>query len=232
MVPKTEFIYFSTTGGIVITLINFLELLSPDLRAIFLSLSHPSQIQNYLDDLPYIAEELDRSPLRVMTDHQAHCLDGGIFAALALSQLGHPPLIMDLVPEPGLDDDHVLAIYQVNGYWGCVAKSNYPVLRSREPAYRTLRELAMSYFDFYFNIRKLRSLRGYTRPLLLSRYPVNWMWDESGIALISKDLYSKKPIPLLPASMIPKISIGDDITYKTASMGTNFDWVFGMRQDH
>ena len=96
-------------------------------------------IFDYLDSLPYIGEDLNRPPLRVMQDRQCHCLDGGFLAALALRRLGHPPLVIDLVPEPGTDDDHVLALYRVDGCWGAVAKSNYTALRYREPVYRSLR---------------------------------------------------------------------------------------------
>jgi hypothetical protein len=210
---------------------EFTKRLSPSIRELFLSLNTPRKIQDYLDSLPYIAEELDRSPLRVLTDHQAHCLDGGIFAALALSQLGHRPLILDLVPEPGLDDDHVLALYQVNGTWGCLAKSNYPVLRSREPVYRTLRELAMSYFDFYFSVNKLKTLRGYTRPLDLDIFATDWMWNEAGVSYISKHLYHLKPISLIAPEAVKHLLPGDDMTYHAASLGTDFSWSYGIRKN-
>src|SRR5512137_2498426 len=120
---------------------EFEKRLPPPQRKVFRDLKRPVEVQAYLDSIPYKAEELDRSPLRVMTDGQAHCLDGGIFAALALWQIGFRPLILDLVPEPGADDDHVLALFQVEGCWGALAKSNYPDLRYREPVHRNLREL-------------------------------------------------------------------------------------------
>jgi hypothetical protein len=210
----------------------FLTHLSKQLQEKFISFQSPALIQVYLDELPYLAVELDRSPLRVMSDHQCHCLDGGIFAALALSSLGFPPLILDLVPDPGKDDDHVLAVYQVNGLWGCLAKSNYPVLRSREPVYRTLRELCMSYFDFYFSIKKQKSLRGYTRPMDLSRFSPEWMWDESGIARISRRLYQYRPIPLITSQSASSLSLADERTYQAASLGTDFNWSFGVRPNH
>ncbi len=208
---------------------EFESRLPSEQRRRFRALTSPAEIQAYLDSLPYIAEELDRSPLRVMTDGQCHCLDGGIFAALALSRLGYPPLILDLRPEPGKDDDHVLALYRVDGLWGCLAKSNYPVLRSREPVYRSLRELAMSYFDFYFSVQMEKSLRGYTRPLDLSRFPPDWMWDEAGIARISKRLYSLKPVPLITPASATRLSPADERTYKAASLGVDFNWVYGVR---
>jgi hypothetical protein len=212
-------------------LLEFEKFLSPVLLTQFHSLSTPAEIQAYLDGLPYIAEELDRSPLRVMQDRQGHCLDGGIFAALALSRLGHRPLIMDLVPAPGLDDDHVLALYSVNNLWGCIAKSNYPVLRSREPVYKTLRELSMTYFDFFFNTNREKTLRGYTRPLDLRRFAPDWMSSEKGISEISRKLYSLKPVSLILPEVAAILTIADDRTYQAASLGTDFNWAFGVREN-
>ena len=137
---------------------QFERRLPQNLRSTFRSLDSPQAVQAYLDSIPYKAEELDRSPLRVMTDGQAHCLDGGIFAALALWRIGFPPRLLDLVPAPGSDDDHVLALFQVDGLWGALAKSNYPNLRYREPVHRSLRELAMTYFEFFFNLQKEKTL--------------------------------------------------------------------------
>jgi hypothetical protein len=192
----------------------------------------PAEIQAYLDGIPYIAEELDRSPLSVLTDKQAHCLDGGIFAALVLARLGHRPLIMDLVPEPGADDDHVLALFQANGKWGCIAKSNYAFLRFREPVYRSLRELAMTYFESFTNTKKEKTLRGYTFPLDLTLFSPEWMWSESGIAKISRRLYRRKPIPLINNDEARSLSLADERFYQANTIGTNFHWAFGIREDH
>ena len=138
---------------------EFEDHLPQPLQTVFRSLKSPVAVQEYLDSIPYKAEELDRSPLQVMNDGQAHCLDGGIFAALALWRIGFRPLILDLVPAPGMDDDHVLAVFQVDGLWGTLAKSNYPNLRYREPVYRSLRELAMTYFEFFFSLQREKTLR-------------------------------------------------------------------------
>jgi hypothetical protein len=173
---------------------------------------------------------LDRSPLQVMTDGQAHCLDGGIFAALALWRIGFRPLILDLVPAPGLDDDHVLAIFQVDGLWGCLAKSNYPNLRYREPVHRSLRELVMTYFEFYFSLHREKTLRAYTRPLDLSRFhDPGWMWDEEGIKRISKRLYGLKPIPLISEKSALHLHISDERSYMAGTYGTDFSWSYGAR---
>ena len=215
----------------MIIISEFESRLTSNLLKTFRHLSSPADIQAYLDSIPYIAEELNRSPLRVMTDGQAHCLDGGIFAALALARLGHRPLILDLVPEPGADDDHVLALFQHNGNWGCIAKSNYAFLRFREPVYRSLRELAMTYFESYTNTEKRKTLRGYTRPLDLSLFVSEWMWNETGIAEIAQRLYRRKPIPLISPVTAASLSPSDERFYQANTLGTNFEWAFGVRDN-
>jgi hypothetical protein len=209
---------------------EFENLLPQSLRRTFRNLKSPVAVQEYLDSIPYKAEELDRSPLRVITDGQAHCLDGGIFAALALWRIGFRPLILDLVPAPGMDDDHVLAVFQVDGTWGALAKSNYPILRYREPVYRSLRELAMTYFEFFFSLQREKTLRAYTRPIDLSHFQdPSWMWDEEGVKKISKRLYSLKPIPLITEKSAQLLNLSDERTYKAGTYGTDFSWSFGAR---
>jgi hypothetical protein len=215
----------------MINVSEFETKLTPKLLSMFKALSTPSAIQAYLDGIPYIAEELDRSPLRVMTDEQAHCLDGAIFAALALVRLRHRPLIMDLVPEPGADDDHVLALFQSHGNWGCIAKSNYAFLRFREPVYRSLRELAMSYFEAYTSNEKRKTLRGYTRPMDLSKFAPDWMWSEARISEITARFYRRTPIPLVSKEDSAELTFSDERFYQANTLGTNFDWVFGVRDN-
>jgi len=213
-------------------LAEFEDRLPPDLRAAFRGLKTPAAIQEYLDSLTYVAEERDRCPLDVMADRQCHCLDGGFFAALALRRIGFRPLVLDLVPVPGLDDDHVLAVFQVDGLLGSLAKSNFTGLRYREPVYRDLHELTISYFEDYYAITLERSLRGYTRPLDLTRFdPTGWMWDEAAVKLVVKRFYAAKPIPLFPASVAARLTKADERSFKAASLGTNFDWVYGVRKN-
>src|SRR5581483_474376 len=142
------------------------------------ALKTPVGVQKFLDDLPYNLSCTARSPRRVMRDRTASCLEGGIFAAAALRVLGFPPLIIDLEAEK--DTDHVVAIFKQRGHWGAVAKSNFTGCRYREPVYRTLRELAMSYFNIYFNLRGERTLRRYSRPANLARFDrLNWMTTDN-----------------------------------------------------
>jgi hypothetical protein len=210
---------------------EFESRLAPNLLKTFRHLSSPVDIQTYLDSLPYIAEELDRSPLRVMTDGQAHCLDGGIFAALALARLGHRPLILDLLPEPGTDDDHVLALFRQNGNWGCIAKSNFAFLRFREPIHASLRELAMTYFEVFFNMERQKTLRSYTHPLDLAQFGSEWMWGEAGIAKIAQRLYHRTPIPLISEEDAASLSLSDERSFQANTLGMNFDWAFGVRKN-
>src|SRR5512142_1993034 len=144
--------------------------LTPDLRDLLAGMDTPVKIQAFLDTCSYVAEYDNRCPARVLAERRAHCLDGGLFGAMALRRLGFAPVVVDIFPDPGMDDDHVLAIYKHNGRYGAVAKSNFVGLRYREPVYRTLRDLAMSYFEQYYNIEGFRSLRSYTRPLDLAQF--------------------------------------------------------------
>ena len=120
------------------------------------SLKDPHGVQKFLDAMPYHLADTSWSPRRVLQENTSHCFEGAMLAAAALRANGYPPLVMDLEAER--DTDHVVAIYRIKGHWGAVAKSNYTGCRYREPVYRTLRELALSYFDVYFNLLGERTL--------------------------------------------------------------------------
>jgi hypothetical protein len=145
-------------------------------RAILRGLGTPDRMQRFLDcDIGYNVEPdgpTCRSPRRVLADRVAHCMEGALFGAAALAVNGFPPLLLDL--EAVRDDDHVLAVFKQRGAWGAIAKSNYAGLRFREPVYRTLRELVMSYFEHYYNEAGEKTLRRYSRPINLARFP-GWM---------------------------------------------------------
>ena len=145
------------------------------------SMKNPYGIQKFLDDMPYHLEDTAWSPRKVLAEESSHCLEGAIFAAAALRANGYPPLLLDFEAEH--DTDHVIAIYREDGCWGAVAKSNYTGCRWREPVYRTLRELALSYFNAYFNLRRERTLRRYSVPVNLKRFDrQNWMTtDATGV---------------------------------------------------
>src|SRR5437868_7748332 len=150
------------------------------------ALKTPAGVQRFLDSLPYHLADTAWSPRKVLQEKTAHCLEGAIFAVAALRVLGFPPLLWDL--EAVNDTDHVLAIFKVGGCWGAVAKSNFSGCRYREPVYRTLRELAMSYFNIYFNLRGERTLRRYSQPVDLSRFDDrHWITSERSIWFRSEE---------------------------------------------
>jgi hypothetical protein len=200
---------------------------NPQAASLLEKLASPADIQAYLDSVPYSPEERNRCPLNVVRDGQAHCLDGGLFAAAALRRLGYAPRLVDLLPAPGRDDDHVLAIYQVAGLYGCLAKSNYPGLRARQPVYRSLRELAMSYFEFFFNIEQERTLRWYTPPLDLSRLDgLSWEWQDAGADAVEARLKTLRRTALLPAGAAARLDKVDPFSEQAFTLGINWEGVF------
>ena len=153
------------------------------------ALRSPVGIQRFLDAMPYHLAKTAWSPRRVLRERTAHCLEGAIFAAAALRVLGFPPLLLDL--EAVQDTDHVIAVYRLNGHWGAIAKSNFSGLRFRAPVYRGLRELTMSYFEDYINLRGDRTLRAYSRPVDLARFDRShpgWMTSEGNLWWIPEHL--------------------------------------------
>jgi hypothetical protein len=176
--------------GLTTREVGFLRRLSPFWR-----------IQQFLDSLDYDVKGAScRSPRRVLRERRVQCMDAALFAAAALRAQGHPPLILDLEAEQ--DDDHVLAVYRVNGAWGALARSNFAGLRERAPVYRTLRELVLSYFDSYFNLRRERTLRRYSRPVDLARFDRRgWMSAEEDLWYIPEHLVSVRHFPLLSPFM-------------------------------
>ncbi len=191
-------------------------------RAVFRRLSSPDRIQLFLDREVVYNKEAGgatcRSPRRVLRDRTAQCMEGALFGAAALRMLGHPPLLLDLEAER--DDDHVLAIYRLRGLWGAVAKSNYSGLRSREPVYRTLRELAMSYFEHYYNLRKEKTLRRYSRPVNLKRFDrMGWMTAEEDVWAIPEHLCAIPHLPLVPPRLVSTLGRVDERLFAAGLLG-------------
>ena len=152
--------------------------LHPHERAAFRAMNSPAKIQRFLDEeIGYNTEPHGAtcySPRRVLQTKVAHCMEGALLGAMALRRLGFPPLLVDL--EAVRDSDHVLAVYRMHGRWGAVAKSDYAGLRSREPVYSSIRELALSYFEQYYNRAGEKTLRAYSRPVNLTRFDRSVAW--------------------------------------------------------
>lgn len=188
-------------------------------------LTSPFAIQTYLDEIPYGTDPIYRSPLEVLRDRRAHCLDGALLAAFALEQLGHAPLIADI--RAVRDDDHVIAVYYSGTgrgrRVGAIAKSNTVGLRFREPIYRDLRELVMSYFEFYYNTDGEKTLRSFTRAIDLRRFDATgWRVRPDGIGpIIVKYLDRVTHKPALTPAQVRALHRVDDRLYKGGLYGTD-----------
>jgi hypothetical protein len=170
--------------------------------------------------MPYHVATTAWSPRLVLREGTAHCLEGAVFAAAALRTLGFPPLLVDL--EAVQDSDHVIAVYRLRGHWGAIAKSNFSGLRFREPVYRTVRELVMSYFESYMNLRGERTLRAYSQPVDLGRFDrthSGWMTTENDIWWIPEHLVGAPHTRLLTAGMTRNLSRVDHRTLAAGLVG-------------
>jgi hypothetical protein len=175
-------------------------------------------IQRFLDDAPYHLADTAWSPRRVLAEQTAHCLEGAIFAAAALRANGYPPLLLDLEAEH--DTDHVIAIFREKGCWGAIAKSNYTGCRWREPIHRTLRELALTYFDAYVNLRRERTLRRFSVPVNLKRFDgEHWMTTDKPVWFIVHHLFEIKHYPLITPAMAKRLHRADERLFQAACLG-------------
>ncbi|MBC7836912.1 hypothetical protein H7X87_04020 [Acetobacteraceae bacterium] len=182
--------------------------LSPAEHRVFKKLRTPSLIQDYLDHSPInfeLAGETNLSPRRVLREKRMHCLEGAVFAAACLAYHGKEPLLMDLRTQR-YDDDHVVALFKENGLWGAMSKTNHAILRWRDPVYKTVRELAMSYFHEYFLWKNgKKTLRAYSKPFNLKKYGAGWVTDEKDLDYISIDLDDSPHFPIAPKNMMRKL---------------------------
>ena len=186
----------------------------------------PVRIQEFLDGIQYSEEVRYRCPLNVVRDRKGHCFDGAVFAAAMLRRLGHRPLVVDLIPNEN-DDDHVLAVFRERGHWGAVAKSNFSGLRYREPVFRTVRELVMSYFEDFFNAVGEKTLRAYTRPLdLITLDSSNWLVQDEGLDAIGERLDEIKKFKVLTPAMIRHLSFADKRSVQAGLLGARKDGLF------
>jgi hypothetical protein len=177
--------------------------------AVFRQLTSPEKVQRFLDEEILFDSSIScRSPRRVLRERRGHCMEGALLATTALRLLGHPPLVLDL--EAQRDDDHVLTVFRRDGLWGSIGKSNYSGLRYREPVYKNLRELAMSYFEHYFNPLGERTLRGYSRPINLSQFDgTGWMTSEDDPWHIPNYLTTIRHTALIPRKAVAKLTPQD-----------------------
>ena len=168
----------------------------------------PHDIQLFLNNVRYNPDKGTNSPGKVIRLQKANCFEGALFAAAALRMLGHKPLIVDIMSVN--DDDHIIALFKHNNCYGAVAKSNTTTLRFREPVYGSLKELILSYFEFYFNTIGEKTMRSYSNPVNLSRFDkLNWMDTEDNLDYIGDYLYTVKHHRILDRKSILYLSQAD-----------------------
>jgi hypothetical protein len=185
-------------------------------------LDSPVAIQAFLDGIAYSTEEIYRCPRSVLRDGKGHCYEGAVLAAAALRRLGFPPLIVEMLPWVGHDDDHILAVFKVDGRWGAVAKSNFVGLRYRDPVYASLRELVMSYFEAFFNLKREKTLRGYTLPLNLARFDrLRWTTRDETMEEIATGLERSRKVEILTPRMIERLTLVDPRSFAAGLLGSD-----------
>lgn len=190
------------------------KVFNPKELRVFKKLNTPKKVQDYINHLSVnfeIGGETYLSPREVLKQRRAHCAEGAILAATIFWYNGGKPLLMDMKTTPN-DDEHVVALFRENGYWGAVSKTNHAVLRYREPIYKTIRELALSYFHEYFKDSGQKTLRSYSKPFDLSKIKnKSWLTTKENLWDLIDDLDSSKHFQILNKKQIKGLRKADQI---------------------
>ena len=187
---------------------------------LFTRLNTPIKIQNFINKIPINFEkngETCRSPLMVLKHNQAHCLEGALLAAAIFWYQGKKPLLLDLETTDA-DECHVVTLFKRGQRWGAVSKTNHAVLRYREPVYKTIRELVMSYFNEYFLDSGKKTLRRYSKPFGLLRYGHDWLTSEKPLWQIDKDLDHTPHFKILSGRDTKSLRRADPIEIKAGKI--------------
>jgi hypothetical protein len=198
---------------------KLVALLTPTERKLLSKLSTPNKIQDYLDAMPNNVlnsnEHTMRSPRRVIRDRKAHCMEGAMLAAAALAYHGRPPILLGLEATAG-DYDHIVTLFKEGGRWGAISKTNYPVLRWRDPVYVNVRELVMSYFHEYFLDSGKKTLRRYSAPFNIQKYdPARWLTIEEDVDWLAEELGEARHFLIAPPEAIKKLRKASKIEIET-----------------
>jgi hypothetical protein len=195
-----------------------------ELLEVFKGFKTPWDIQQFLNKLKYSTDYGCRSPLGVAKDRIAHCSEGAFFAAAALRYMGFKPLVIILYAKN--DDDHLIVPFKINNHWGCIAKSNTTMLRYREPVYKSIRELVMSFFDMYFNLNGVKSLRKYSEAINMEKFDkYDWMHAEN-LDFIWDILEKRKKYDFVDKNMIRNLKPTDKDLMEACFMGSNEEGLF------
>lgn len=165
-------------------------------------LDTPQKVQDFLDSIPFnfeVSGETCKSPRKVLQTKMAHCMEGALLACAAFMLQGRKPYLLSLKVGHRSDQDHAVTLFKEDGYWGAVSKTNHAVLRYRDPVYRTVRELAMSYFHEYFLVSDgTKTMRGYSLPINLRRFGAKWITKEEDLWEIAETIYDSHHLPAIP----------------------------------
>ena len=187
---------------------------------IFKKLDTPSKIQDFIDQIPINFEkngETCRSPLMVLKNNEAHCLEGALLAAAIFLYHGQRPLLLDLVTTPN-DDYHTVALFKEAGKWGAISKTNHAYLRYRDPVFKNTRELVMSYFNEYFLDSGQKTLRSYSDSFDLTKFGENWLVAKNDLWNIAEALDNAKHYKILTAKQIRRLRPADKIEIKAGKL--------------
>ncbi len=177
-------------------------------------LNTPRKIQDFLEQIPINFEhegDTCLSPREVLRQNRCHCIEGALVAALALRLNGHPPLLIDM-KAASFDYDHVIAVFKENDHWGAITKTNHAVLRYRDPVYKTIRELVMSYFHEYYESNGRKALRSFSEPVDISIFDDrNWASAKGNLWYIASYIDKVKHYPIATRSQIAKLRKPDPL---------------------
>ena len=199
---------------------DFLNLNAREL-ILFRKLNSPKKIQDFLEAVPINFDhkkDTCASPRTMLRKNKAHCIEGAFFAAAVLWFHGQKPLLLDL---QAVDDDydHVVALFRgKKGYWGAISKTNHAVLRYREPVYKSVRELTLSYFHEYFDDGGRKNLRAFSRPFNLAKFGNGWITSNTDLWHIAEALDDSPHFKILTRSMISQLRRADAIEIKAGKL--------------
>lgn len=187
-------------------------------------LNTPAKVQDFLNSLKFNFEKNGvhtiKSPIRVLREKNAHCLEGAILGAYILSLHGHKPLLLHLQTTKH-DFDHIIVPFQERKLWGALSKTNHGVLRYREPIYKNTRELVLSYFHEYFLNDGRKTLRKYSMSLNLNVFEKGWEVEKEDLWGIDEELDKIKHYNIAPKEVYKKLRLADKIEL---DMGKIEEW--------
>lgn len=186
----------------------------------FKELNTPYKIQTFLDNIPRNFEpegDTCMSPRMVLKKNRCHCIEGAMLAYTIFLIQKRKAYLLDLTAT-NKDFDHVIVIFKQEGYWGAISKSNYAVLRYREPVYKTIRELVMSYFNEYLDPKGRKTLRSYSKPVRPEKIGHKWITSEEDVWEVPELLIKTKHYPILTRKQIQNLKIADPIEVVSSEM--------------